>query len=33
MEAFPVVLFGLGFVVVGAIGLTVYIAWKAFEMT
>jgi len=32
MELFPVFLFGLGFVVVGAVGLTIYIAFKGAEL-
>lgn len=32
MAAFPVFLFGLGFIVVGAIALTVYIAYKGAEL-
>jgi hypothetical protein len=32
MELFPVFLFGIGFVFLGAAALTVYIAFKAFEL-
>lgn len=32
MEVFPVFLFGAGFVVVAAVILTVYIAFKGFEL-
>ena len=32
MEVFPVFLLGLGFVVVGAIAITVYIAFKGVEL-
>ena len=32
MDAFPVFVFGLGFVVLGAIGLTAYVMFKIFEL-
>ena len=32
MELLPVFLFGVGFMVIGAVALTVYIAFKAIEL-
>ena len=32
MSAFPVFVFGLGFIFVGAVALTIYIAYKFIEL-